>query len=64
MTIVYLPTFTYQKSTIHVGKYTVRPMDGMGTWATWQGLLVTSISGIISGHDFNEGGIYELFVFI
>ena len=27
--MVYLPTFTYTKSTIHVGTYTVRPMDGM-----------------------------------
>ena len=25
-----VPTFTMKKSTIHVGKYTVRPMDGMG----------------------------------
>ena len=26
---VYLPTLIQQKSTIHVGKYTVRPMDPM-----------------------------------
>ena len=30
MGLVYLPTFTIKKSTIHVGKYT-SPMDGMGT---------------------------------
>ena len=64
MTIVYLPKPYITNQPVHVGKYSVRPMDGMGTWATWQGLLVTSISGIISGHDFNKGGIYELFVFI
>ncbi len=25
--MVYLPTFTMKKTTIHVGKYSVRPMD-------------------------------------
>ena len=30
MVPVYLPTWKPYKSTIHVGKYTGRPMDGMG----------------------------------
>ena len=49
MGLVYLPTFTIKKSTIHVGKYT-SPMDGMGNVSillcvvSWKFSIIKSVA--------------------
>ena len=62
---VYYSIFTYiyhKKSTIHVGKYTVRPMDTMGTGNSALFRLVSyfmtpkhTTADLLKGRDFLKG---------
>ena len=52
MGLVYLPTNLSYKSTIHVGKYTVRPMDPMGLVSP-----VSSLKRIFVLKESNVGGL-------